>query len=35
MCVCMYAMGGQGIGVGGVPGSIPGVTTPFDAVSFK
>ncbi len=28
-------MGGQGIGVRGVPGSIPGGTTPFDGVSFK
>ena len=26
-------MGGQGIGVRGVPGSIPGGTTTFDAVS--
>ncbi len=28
-------MGVQGIGVGGVPGSIPGGTTTFDDVSFK
>ncbi len=28
-------MGGQGIGVLGVPGSIPGGATTFDGVSFK
>ncbi len=28
-------MGGQGIGVRGVPGSNPGGTTTFDGVSFK
>ncbi len=28
-------MGGQGIGVRGVPGSILGETTTFDGVSFK
>ncbi len=28
-------LGGQGIGVRGVPGSIPGGTTTFDGVSFK
>ncbi len=28
-------MGGQGIDVRGVPGSITGGTTPFDGVSFK
>ncbi len=28
-------MGGQGIGVRGGPGSIPGGITPFDGVSFK
>ncbi len=28
-------MGGQGISVRGVPGSIPRGTTPFDGVSFK
>ncbi len=28
-------MGGQGIGVRGVPGSIPWETTTFDGVSFK
>ena len=28
-------MGVQGIGVRGVPGSIPGGTTTFDDVSFK
>ena len=28
-------MDGQGIGVQGVQGSIPGGTTPFDGVSFK
>ncbi len=28
-------MGGQGIGVRGVLGSIPGGTTTFDGVSFK
>ena len=28
-------MGGQGIGVQWVPGSIPGGTTTFDGVSFK
>ena len=28
-------MGGQEIGVRGVPGSIPGGTTTFDGVNFK
>ena len=30
-----FGMGGQGIGVLLVPGSIPGGTTPFVGVSFK